>query len=317
MPYLSPEIEKWLLGHNKLIAKLAQKGFRPTPENSREGLAVMTKMLVTESPHVKLVMDEIIVGDNFNIPVRIYHPKPESPLPVLIYLHGGGHMAGSITVYDPICRKMAVSTSHTVISVDYRLAPENPYPAGTEDAMTVLKNIWLTLGNRNIRHIRRLSIAGDSGGGAMCATVAHMTQNDPDIKISRQILIYPGLDYTLQHESINENGKGFLLEKNKIEWYFDNYFQNSENRKNCSPINMLFTDRFPETLMMTAQFCPLRDEAFAYVDKMKSAGVKHKHLHFDDMIHAFLNMESLAKKQCAVLYDTASAFLNNGTNNEI
>jgi len=310
MRQLSPELENWLKEYNKLLKDLEESGFKQTPTNAREGLANLTWTLVTEKPVIKWVQDDLVEGEKFNVSVRIYHPQPESHLPVLLYFHGGGHMSGSITVYDSICRKMALATNHVVVSVDYRLAPECPYPAGINDAITVVKNIWATLDQREVNYIHKLSIAGDSAGGAICATLSHSTQHDINVDIKKQILIYPSLDYTLQSESVELNGKGYLLHKEKIKWFFDNYFQHSENRREVSPLYMEFSGSMPESFVITAEFCPLRDEGFAYIQKLSDAGIRNKHLHFDDMIHAFMNMENLLKDQCAELYRNIDSFLN-------
>ncbi|MDM8515217.1 alpha/beta hydrolase [Desulfobacterales bacterium HSG16] len=312
MRQLASELENWLKGYNKLLKDLKANGFKQTPTNAREGLVNLTSTFVTEKPVIKWVQDDLVEGEEFNVSVRIYHPEPESRLPVLLYFHGGGHMAGSIIAYDSICRKMALATNHIVVSVDYRLAPECPYPAGIVDAVTVAKNIWATLGQRKVNYIRQLSIAGDSAGGAISATLSHYTQHDIDVDIRVQILIYPSLDYTMQSESIELNGDGYLLQKEKIEWFFDNYFQHDENRRKVSPLYMEFTGNLPESLVISAEFCPLRDEAFAYIQKLNDAGIRNQHLHFDDMAHAFINMENLLKDQCDRLYRNIARFLNSG-----
>ena len=292
------------------MKELLETGFKKTPTNTREGLANLTLLLVTDSPKISWVQDDLVNAPDYAIPVRIYHPTPDASLPVLIYYHGGGHMAGSVTVYDPICRKIAHATQHIVVSVDYRLAPECPYPSGVNDAYNVVKNIWATLDGRGLKYQRHLSIAGDSAGGALCATVAHLSQHDTEIDIRRQAMIYPSLDYTLTSYSTEENAEGYLLVKEKIKWYFDNYFQKGEDRKNASPLYMEFTNQLPETLVITAEFCPLRDEGIAYVEKVKSTGLYVEHLHFDNMIHAFLNLESLVKDECETVYRKIGEFLN-------
>lgn len=309
MRQLSPELEKWLEGFNELLNELKESGFKQPPTNAREGLANLTYNLVTEKPVVSWIQDDLVEGDGFDVPIRIYNPKPESDLPVLLYFHGGGHMAGSVTVYDPICRKIALATNHIVVSVDYRLAPECPYPAGINDALTVVRNIWKTLDGRDVSCIRQLSIAGDSAGGSMCATVSHMMQHDAEVNIKKQILIYPCLDYTLQSESVSLNGEGYLLHKEKMEWYFDNYFKSGENRRELSPLHMEFSKNLPESLVITAEFCPLRDDGFHYIRKLEDVGVASRHLHFDNMIHAFINMENLAKDQCTEVYRSMADFL--------
>lgn len=310
MRQLAPKLEDWLKAYNTLLKKLESTGFKATSTNAREGLANLTYTLVTQKTPIDWIQDDLVEGDEFNVPIRIYHPQPDSQLPVLLYFHGGGHMAGGVSVYDPICRRIARAANHIVISADYRLAPECPYPAGINDALSVTKNIWQTLESRDIRYDGRLSIAGDSAGGAICATVSHSLQHDPAVKIHKQVLIYPSLDYTMQADSIGQNGKGYLLEKEKIAWYFDNYFSRGEDREKCSPLFMEFTQRIPESLVITAEFCPLRDEGLSYIRKLKDSGVSYKHVHFVDMIHAFMNMEDLLKDQCDQLHNEIASFLN-------
>lgn len=307
---VAPPLQQWLDDFNPLVEELLKQGFKQTPTNAREGLANLTTRWVTDKPEVAWVQDDIINAQQYAVPVRIYHPKPDTRLPVLIFYHGGGHMAGSVTVYDPICRKLCLATNHIVVSVDYRLAPECPYPAAVIDACNVAKNVWATLEDRSLLYLKQLSIAGDSGGGALCAAVAHLSQHDAGIEIKRQALIYPSLDYTMKTDSIEENATGYLLHKEKIIWYFDNYFQKNENRKAASPLHMEFSHTIPETLVITAQFCPLRDEGLAYVEKAQSAGLYAQNLHFDDMIHAFLNLEGLAQEACQRVYQKIGAFLN-------
>ena len=310
MRHVSPKLQGWLYDLNISMKAFLETGFKQTPTNAREGLANLTMLLVTDRTEISWVQDDLVNAPDYAIPVRIYHPTPDASLPVLIYYHGGGHMAGSFTVYDPICRKIAHATEHIVVSVDYRLAPECPYPLGVNDAYNVVKNIWATLDGRGLNYQRQLSIAGDSAGGALCATVAHNSQHDEGVDIRRQAMIYPSLDYTLTLDSIEENAEGYLLQKEKLIWYFDNYFQKGENRKSVSPLYMEFTNQLPETLVITAEFCPLRDEGIAYVEKVKSTGLYVEHFHFDNMIHAFLNLESLVKDECETVYRKIGEFLN-------
>lgn len=307
---LDPSLKTWLHGYNLHLENLLAKGFKQTPTNAREGLAILTSSMVTDRPEISWVQDDLVDGEQFKVPIRIYHPAPDTARPLLIYFHGGGGMAGSITVYDAICRKLAVTSNHIVISVDYRLAPECPYPCGVEDGISVVKNIWDVLKNRGLRYRQQLSMGGDSGGGALCATVTHTLQHAREVDITKQLLIYPGLDYTLEHQSMEENGTGYLLHKEKIEWFYENYFQSGENRRKVSPLHMEFSPALPESMVVTAEFCPLRDEGYRYVEKLKSSGVTTYHLHFDDMIHAFINLESLVKEQCNRFYKKAGEFLN-------
>ncbi len=309
MSTLHPALVTWLKKSNALMEELAANGFKATPVNAREALAGLTRIHVKHIPPVAWVQDDYVDTPDYRVPVRIYHPRPDEALPVLVYFHGGGHMAGSVTVYDPICRKLARATDHIVVAPEYRLAPECPYPAGITDAYGVIKNLWRTLDGRGLKYSPLLSVGGDSGGGAMTATVTGKGQFDAGLSIRKQFMIYPSLDYTMSTPSIEENGKGYLLDRDKIFWYLDSYFQKGEDRKAASPLFWEFTPRLPETLMITAAFCPLRDEGIAYVQKARAAGLVVEHLHFDDMIHAFVNLEELVPDACRKMYETIGAFL--------
>lgn len=310
MRRVSPKLQSWLEAINKQTAALMAAGFKFTPTNAREGLANLTKLYVTDIPSVAWIGDELVPNYGYNVPVRIYHPEPEKALPVLVYYHGGGHMAGSVSVYEPICRKLALATKHIVVSADYRLAPECPYPAGFEDAYGVAKNVWKALDARALKYTKKLSLAGDSGGGALVASVVAKAQHDASLPIAKAAMIYPGLDYTMQQPSMTENAVGYLLQTSKIVWYYDEYLQHAEDRKAISPLYGDFTKNMPETLVISAEFCPLRDENRLYVEKLRAAGVKAELVHFDDMIHTFMNLEDLVKEECAKVYTLIGEFLN-------
>lgn len=306
----SPKLQPWLDEFNRQAALLAERGFKATPTNAREYLANVTRELIGEIPEVAAIYDDLIFSPEYMIPVRIYVPQPDKKLPVLMYYHGGGHMVGSITVYDPICRKLALATNHVVVAVDYRLAPENPFPAGLKDCYWAAKNLWPMLEARGLNFVRRLSLGGDSAGGAMTAMVIAKAQFEPCFPIKKAVMIYPGLDFSLSFPSIKENAVGYFLHSSKVVWYYDNFFRNAENRRDVSPLFGQFTQKLPPVFMATAEFCPLRDENLAYLQKLEQAGVRYTHLHFDDMIHAFVNMESLVKEECHRLYQAIAEFVN-------
>lgn len=308
---LKKELVNWLDTFNNVtVPNLIAKGFKPTPVNAREGLANLTKGLISNIPEIATIFDDYICNADYNVPVRIYNPNPSEKLPVLIYFHGGGHMAGSVTVYDPICKKLAIKTNHIVVSVEYRLSPENPYPCGLVDAYNSIKYIYNTLDSRNINYIRSLKIGGDSGGGAIVASVAMLAQFDDTVVIDKMFMIYPSLDYTMSFPSIVSNGKGYLLESGKILWYFNNYFAHDEDRRKASPIFNEITENIPPTLIFTASYCPLRDEGVEYVSKLKDAKVNVLHFNLDNMIHTFMNMEDLCQEECNFVYEKINLFLN-------
>lgn len=305
------EVQAWLDEFNNVtVPALVAAGFKPTPTNAREGLAGITSSLVTDIPVVAQVYDDIIYAQEYNVPVRIYNPAPDEELPVAIYYHGGGHMSGSVTVYDPICRKIATKTKHIIVAPEYRLAPENPYPAGFHDAFNTAKYVWSVLDSRKIKYKKTLSLVGDSGGAALVASVAMRAQFDANMKIKSQSMIYPSLDYTMQSQSMIDNGVGYLLAASKIAWYFDNYFQHAENRKAASPLYWEFGSNLPRTQIFTVEYCPLKDEGIAYVKKAKVAGIYTEHYHLDNMIHTFMNMENICREEVEFVYAKMNEFLN-------
>jgi acetyl esterase len=306
---IAPHLGEWLEKYNCLMAAWLEKGGTQTPATARDGLARLTQTLVTDVPAMAFIKDEFLSEADHLIPVRVFHPEPVSDLPVLIYLHGGGHVAGSVAVFDPICRKIALATKHLVIAVEYRLAPEHPYPAGLQDALDVVAGYRGLLQRMGLSHQRRLAVAGDSAGGAMGATLAHILQNQGTQAINHLLLLYPSLDYTLCLPSVQALARGYFLEKERIEWFLQQYFQNNEGRKEVSPLFMDVTINFPPTLIVSAGFDPLKDEALQYVRLLKEHGVVVHHVHFDDMIHAFLNMESLVPVRCRAVFQAMADFL--------
>ena len=309
MHAVSPKLVPWLADLNQRNAALIANGYLPTAISAREGLAGMTFLQVQPGPPLAWVNDELIPGPGYTVPVRIYHPAPTEERAVIVFLHGGGHMAGGVSVYDPVCRRLAAATGQVVVSAEYRLAPENPYPAGLNDGHTVARGVWAALERRQLPYRHELTLIGDSGGGALCASISTLAQFDPALRISNQVLIYPSLDYTLSLPSIQENAEGYLLHSSRVSWYFDNYFQHSENRRDASPLHAPFIERLPRTLIVSAGFDPLRDEAIAYQARLQQAGVVCERLHFDDMVHAFLNLENLVADECAAVYRRIAGFL--------
>lgn len=309
MHAVSPKLTDWLLQLNQLIRRLQDSGYKPTAIGAREALANVTRTLVSPGPEMAWVNDEIVHGRDYSVPVRIYHPAPDEARPVLLFLHGGGHTAGSVSVYDPISRRLAAATSCVVVVPEYRLAPENPYPAALHDAYAAARGVFAALQARGLPFVRQLSLAGDSAGAALAATVSARSQHDTALQITAQVLIYPSLDYSMSLPSITENGEGYFLNSDRIAWYFDNYFQHGEDRLAASPLHMTVTPRMPATLVVSAGFDPLRDEALRYLEKLQAAGVANEHLHFADLVHAFLNMEQLVAEECARTYQHIAGFL--------
>ena len=270
--------------------------------SSRAGLAALTKANVsTSEPMAAIINTEVDTGER-RIPVRIYRPALTGEPKVVVFIHGGGHLSGSVEVYDPVARHLAMATGNIVVSVDYRLAPENPYPAGLSDAKAVKENVWSLLESQHIPYTRQLTLIGDSGGGAFSATLAAYFSREQPGFIHRLVLIYPSLDYTLNWPSVQENGAGKLLDESKIRWYFQQYFRNGEDRKQTSPLYLPLSQDFPPTLVVSGGLDPLRDENFAFVARLQAERIPVQHVHFPGMTHAYLMLEDKVPQEAKATY---------------
>jgi len=303
---VSEKLVPFLAQVNETLAEAKKQGVAFSPQLVRQSLDKLAP-LIGQGPAVSFVENRRLLVEGREIPVRIYSPSPDKSLPVVIHYHGGGHMCGSVELYDPICRKVAQQASCIVISVEYRLAPEHPYPAGIDDCRYVLAHYQQCL--TGLKFSNDIYIMGDSAGGAICTTLAMLSQQDKSLKIDKQILIYPSVDYTCQHASFIENGTGFLLEQQRITWYFEQYFQNDKNYKSASPLHGEITHSLPSTLVITAGCDPLRDEGLAYVDALKNACVPVQHYQFDGLIHAYMLLDELVAQECQQTYQMLADFI--------
>lgn len=308
---VSSKLEPFLAQVNEVMANARAQGIGYTPELTREGLNNLAG-LMAKGPELASVTDVLMPDYEEAINVRIYNPAPDKKLPVLLHFHGGGHMCGSVDLYDPISRELAQQCQAIVLCIEYRLAPEFPYPMGLNDCQYLLENYRQLLVEHN--HNDALYIAGDSAGGAICTNLVMNNAQRGDIKIDKQILIYPSVDYTMSFDSYQENGSGFLLETAKVEWYFEQYFHSEsdidQTAQSASALFGTFNERMPETLVITAGCDPLRDEGNAYAEKLAQHGVKVKHHQFDDMIHAYMLINDLVTEEYQETYDLIREFVS-------
>ena len=217
--------------------------------------------------------------------------KPGQKLPALVFLHGGGWTLGSLATYEPFCRQLANACNMILVWVEYRLAPEAPFPAAYEDTLAAWR--WV---QENYRELgadpARIMIGGDSAGGNLAAAAALRLRADMGIQPWRQILLYPCLDMSASLSSHRWFADGYLLTAPLYAWYRDNYAGQFANRDDWR-LSPLFAEDFsglPPTVLLYAGFDPLRDEAAAYAIKLTMADVPVETLYFADMIHGFLTM---------------------------
>lgn len=245
-----------------------------------------------------------IPGPAGGIPVRQYSPDGPSPHPLVVFYHGGGWTIGSLDTHDNLCRALVNRADCAVVSVDYRLAPEHPFPAAFHDCYAAAE--WAAEYAGQIGcDPDRIAVAGDSAGGNLSAAVALRARDvkrgvgfhdepgeAPDIV--HQTLLYPAVNSPAgpYFESYEENAEDYFLERASMEYYYDHYVDDPADARNeyLAPLLAADLSDLPPASVLTAGFDPLRDEGRAYADRLREASVEVSHQEFDGQIHGFVSM---------------------------
>ena len=281
---------------------------------AKRKLGNMRSKLYLRSPLFHPYDQNVILGDHV-IPVRVFRPRKVTPKGILFFFHGGGWVTGNIDTYNRVCVMMAQQTAHIVISVDYRLAPENPFPIGLEDCYETVRKI--VCGSGASSAVRTVNLIGDSAGGNLAAAVSLMAKDRGDFQVDRQILIYPvmGSDHsdTSPFPSVQENGTQYLLTAKRICDFMDLYIPLEEDRKNpyFSPLLAKDLSGQPKTLVITAEFCLLRDEGEAYGARLRESGNDVTIVRIQDALHGFFSLP-IRFKQVKETYGHINRFLEEG-----
>jgi acetyl esterase len=269
------------------------------PEMTKETVAQARAALDRAAPTLDLVprrdvaaYDRRVEGAEGPLRARVYVPRsaPAADAPGLVYFHGGGWVVGSIESHDRLCRALAALADTVVVSVDYRLAPEHPFPAPPRDAIAATR--WV-LGNAGLLGVdpRRVAVGGDSAGGNLAAVVAQALRDD-ERRPAFQLLVYPATDLTRAMPSQAMFGDSYFLSRAASDWYLGHYLTRPEDKTDPlgSPLFAHDVSRLPPALVLTAGFDPLRDEGRAYAEKMRAAGVDVEHVCTEGQMHGFLHL---------------------------
>jgi acetyl esterase len=281
-----------------LIDLMIEKGIPPvhtlTATQAREAYVQRRFFSQPEAPEVASSVDTDIPGPAGKITVRGYRPKgsvASEVLPALVYYHGGGHVIGDIDTHDVLCRTLSNLARCAVFSVHYRLAPENVFPAASDDCVAATK--WVHANAATLKvDPARIAVGGDSAGGHLAAVVALSLKADNSFKPVLQLLIYPVTDPSSERESMRTNGQGYMLTRDSMDYYYGAYMPEKWMRNDWRGAPMLAKDHtgLAPAFVMTAGFDPLRDEGADYADKLTMAGVPTQYVCFERQIHGFITM---------------------------
>jgi len=288
------------------LARLARKPHtHELPlESARADLEANALVFAPTTFALAEVTDENIEGHR----VRAYRPHglPERA-PALVYFHGGGWVTGSLDSHDAPCRVLANEARCIVLSVDYDLAPEHPFPDAPDDAVAAFRAIADHAPSLGV-DTSRIAVGGDSAGGNLAAVVSADVRADA-IRPMFQLLFYPSTDATMSMPSIKTLGHGFFLERETMDWFIDRYVPDRTMRSlpRVSPLWASDFKGLPQTLVVTAGFDPLRDEGEAYARKLKEAGVAVDYRCYGSLFHGFINTAGAVDAARDALCESAHA----------
>jgi acetyl esterase len=282
---LDPQAKAFLAG---MEASGAPPLYELTPEEARGATGMITE-LIGAGPEVSSVEDFRCATATGTIGARRYDPGDAAA--TILWIHGGGWVICDLDTHDAVCRLLAVSSGCRVIAVNYRRAPEHPFPAPLEDCWDALQAVAAESGDAP------LIVAGDSAGGNMAAACAIRARDRGGPELALQVLVCPVVDHDMTTPSYRERGSGpdlFITAKD-MEWFWNCYVPDpaARSRPDASPLRAESLSNLPPAIVITAEYDPLRDEGIAYAERLQAAGVQVTHRHHADMFHDFFSFVNL------------------------
>jgi len=258
-----------------------------SPQERREAMRSVMAGVAAEPLPVGAVRDDTVSGPAGPIAVRTYEPTVAAPDAVLLWFHGGGWVTGDLDTHDQLCRQLCNDTGVTVVSVDYRLAPEAKFPAAADDCLAAYE--W-ALGRFGV-----VMVGGDSAGGNLAAVVA-LDARDRGLRApAAQVLVYPVTDYEFESPAMVDNARGYFLEAEGMRWFYECYARDASDAADprFSPLRAADHSGLPTAVVVTAEYDPLRDQGAAYADALRAAGVPVEYLCAEGIIHGYFGMHAL------------------------
>lgn len=262
-------------------------------------------------PEVASVVNRDMQGPAGSLPLRIYTPEGDGPFPIMVFFHGSGFVVCDLDTHDAMCRNLCAGTGCVVVSVDYRLAPENKFPAAPDDCLAATRwavdNAGLLRGDTS-----RVIVAGDSAGGNLAAVTALRCRDEDGPALAGQLLIYPVTDYhTPGTPSYEENADGYGLGRAGMEWFWNHYLADPSHatHPHAAPLRANNLGGLPPAYVTTAEYDPLRDEGEYYGQALAAAGVTTRIKRWDGVNHGFFFFVGIVDKSGAAM-DEACAWVN-------
>jgi acetyl esterase len=259
------------------------------------------------------IVDLTIPG---GIRARLYRPRATGPVPTIVFFHGGGWVFGSVPLYDAQCRRLRDDSGAVVLSIEYRLAPEHPYPAAVEDAIAATR--WAA---ENVARLggdpEALGVAGDSAGGNL-ATIVAIAMRDAGVALRGQLLIYPATDFvglrsgeaSQRYPSHVINGTGYFLTLAQMNWFADRYIADEQARANwtASPLRAESFTGVAPAIVTVGGFDPLLDDVRVYTSALRTAGVPVQYFEYPRLVHGFYALASFSKGSRRAARQIGNAF---------
>ena len=280
----------------QFLSQMAASGSKPIHEmqpGEARALGAQLREMYGPGPAVGSARDEVAPGPGGDIPVRVLSPE-DAACAVIVYFHGGGWVMGDLDEFDTLGRRLVNATGAAVVLVDYRLAPENRYPAAAEDAWAATQ--WV---NHRVERIAGsavpLIVAGDSAGGNLAAVVSQRAKREGGLTISQQVLIYPVTDANLDTASYLDVANQLMVSRDSMIWFWDHYAPDVSTRANpdASPLRAADLTGLPPAVVLTAEHDVLRDEGEAYAERLRAAGVPVEHRRFPGQMHGFFTLVNI------------------------
>jgi len=283
----------------RAVIDLVIKSGRPayhtlSPKDARQLFRETRPASTPTPPQIGSVRNVVTDGA---IPLRVYRPvgvPDATALPAYVYFHGGGWVIGDLDTHDVICRQLTAASGASVVSVDYRMAPEHKFPTAVDDAWAATRWIVAHAGELGL-DASRLAVGGDSAGGNLAAVVALMARDAGGPAIRLQVLIYPVTDVMRETRTYADFADGYMLTRDSMRWFIAHYLRSKDDASDwrVSPLRATSLAGLPPALIITAGFDPLRDEGEQYANRLRDAGVMVDYACYGGMVHGFLGMGKL------------------------